>query len=75
MDNNIFNYTTKGNQRWCDVSQACYGSPFQIATIINMNPDMPINAVIQDGTILKIPILATIDVPTINELLPPWKQH
>ena len=74
MDN-IYNYTTKGNQRWCDVSQAVYGTPFQIPSIINANPDMPINVVIPDGTILKIPILATVDVPIANELLPPWKQN
>lgn len=73
MDN-TYNYAVKGQQRWCDVSQLVYGSPFKISEIIDANPEVPISAIIPDGTVLKVPILETVDVPTSNELLPPWKK-
>ncbi len=73
MDN-VYNHTTKGAQRWCDVSQAVYGTPFKMSEIIDANPEVPVLVEIPDGTVLKIPILQTVNVPTSNEQLPPWKQ-
>ena len=74
MDN-TYNYAVKGGQRWCDISQLVYGSPFKIAEIIDANPEVPIFAVIPEVTVLKVPILETVEVPISNELLPPWKQN
>ncbi len=72
---NTYNYTTKGRQRWCDVSNNVYGTSNQIGVIAAANPGVPLTAVITEGTVLQIPILATVDTPISNELLPPWKQN
>ena len=67
-------YTTKDGERWCDVSQVCYGKASLMNVVLEDNPGIPLYDILPAGTILNIRIIDRVDVQTNLELLPPWKQ-
>lgn len=71
----IIPYTVETPKRWPDIANLAYGDPGKIDELLRANPNIEIEAVIPEGTILNIPIILE-DTETIvsNDLLPPWKR-
>lgn len=78
-------YTTKAGDRWDMIAYKAYGTVETITLedggevnamshIINANPDVPIDSVLQEGLLLKIPVIVNANVKTEAELVPPWKR-
>jgi len=65
-------YTTVGGERWDTIAQKAYGNPLLFPEICAANPDIPLDAVMEQGIELLIPVLPEADTDT--NLLPPWKQ-
>jgi len=64
-------YTTKENDRWDQISQLHYGTPYGYQRIIEANRTAPITPLLPSGVRLAIPVIAKASA-TAN--LPPWKQ-
>jgi phage tail protein X len=69
-----FNYKTLQGERWDLISYKMYGSMTGISTLIEANPNVPIDPVIPDGTILIVPIIEDTELNIITTNLPPWKK-
>ncbi|TAE33244.1 MAG: hypothetical protein EAZ92_00810 [Candidatus Kapaibacterium sp.] len=68
-------YTTKGWERWDNVSMECYGQPDRYGQIIEANPDISITPVLPPNTTLVIPIAETVTALPPESFLPPWKRN
>lgn len=66
-------HIAKDGQRWDTVAYEAYGDVAKLSDIIAANPDVPITAIIPEGTRLLIPIVETVAVEIDKTLLPPWK--
>lgn len=75
MANNYLYIVKGGPLTWSQISAKVYGTPFKIPDIVDANPDVPLLPFVDNGVALQIPVLNSADVPTLNELLPPWKQQ
>lgn len=79
-------YTTKTNDRWDLIAYQAYGA-FRVTTtdslgnevevdsmdlIIQANPSIPVQAILPDGLIIRIPVVDFVETKT--DLLPPWKR-
>lgn len=73
MDNMLQIVTVEG-QRWDQVAQQAYGDTSLMNVIIAANPDVPVYDVLPGGIALNIPVLASVEVKTDIEKLPPWKR-
>ncbi len=67
-------YTTLAGERWDTISQKAYGNPFLAEIIINANPDLPVNDLLEPGTVIALPILEAVNENIDRDLLPPWKR-
>lgn len=65
---------TVGKERWDNISQLAYGTPYEVNRIIAANPDTPITPVIPAGTVINIPIIEEYKAKMNTEKLPPWKR-
>jgi hypothetical protein len=79
----MFEYTTKENQRFDQVANAAYGcttlvidgeTVSSMQPIIEANPDVSIADKLPAGTVLKIPLQVDGNLKTDAEKLPPWKR-
>ena len=68
-----FNYRTKQGERWDIIANKMYGTNAGIDTLILANPQVPVDPVLPDGTILIIPIIDNTDSAILSTNLPPWK--
>jgi len=68
-----FNYRTKQGERWDLISFKMYGNMSGINTLVEANPNVPLDGILPDGTILIIPIIDNTDSTIISKNLPPWK--
>lgn len=66
-------YTTKPGQRWDNVSQEVYGSPFYTPILQIENKEVPLDIDLPAGTVLRIPVIDVVQ--TNDDLLPPWKRE
>ena len=77
-------YVTQQNDRWDLIAYKCYGTVGNIllddgtqvnamSYIIQNNPDVPADDVLDAGLLLQIPIIQSTVLPTDPTLLPPWK--
>lgn len=64
--------TTKGAERWDNISQEQYGSPLLYSRIIEANPDVPVYDVIPAGTTLFVPVLTEDEIHKVNQVKSPW---
>lgn len=64
-----YNYTTKEGETWASIAWSQYKSMAYIQTLIEANPQVPIDLILPVGTKLVIPI---IEVSTTIES-PAWK--
>lgn len=77
-----FNYKTNQGERWDLVAFKMYGAVTgilsndkdPITTLVEANPNVPIDPVFPDGTILVIPILKNTYSVIASSNLPPWKR-
>jgi len=67
----LIHITTAG-ERWDALAWTYYGDPTLYSPIIMANPTVPIEAVLQAGLAIKVPILQV--TPTTPAGLPPWKR-
>jgi len=68
-----FNYKTKQGERWDIVAVNMFGNISGISILSDANPDVPMDPVFPDGTILVIPILDPTSTDVATSKLPPWK--
>lgn len=79
-------YLTQEGDRWDLLAYKAYGTIGMIllddgtqvnaiSQIINANPDISADDVLPAGTLLEIPIIASITLPTDPLRLPPWKTN
>jgi len=78
-------YLTKPGDRWDLIAYKAYGTVGDIilddgttvnaiSAIINANPDISIDDVLDEGVLLQILIIPNASVNTDLASLPPWKQ-
>lgn len=65
-------HTVLQGERWDTISVIEYGDPKYTPSIQMANPEIPLDAPLIAGTVLRIPIIDVVD--TQKDLLPPWKQ-
>jgi prophage DNA circulation protein len=58
--------------RWETVAYEAYGDVSRMNEIIEANPQVRADAVLDVGTVLRIPIISEAVIEA--DLLPPWKQ-
>ena len=71
---NFAQYTTKQGDRWDQISQAAYGTPFQYVVIQEANKSVPLVPVLPGGIVLQVPIITQAETKVNNTSLPPWKR-
>jgi len=62
-------YTTRTNDRWDLIAFTFYGDASRFQPILDANPRVPIDPVLQSGVQLAVPVL---DVVVATTPLPPW---
>lgn len=78
-------YITRAGDRWDLIAYKAYGTVDIIALadgtqvnamsyIIQNNPDVSIEDILDPGLLLQIPIIPSTVIPLSADLLPPWKQ-
>lgn len=67
-------YITRPGDRWDLISYRAYGTVEKMGDIILANPEVVVDEVIPEGTLLQIPIVPAVEVKMDAELLPPWKR-
>ena len=68
-------HKAQAGERWDDLAYKYYGNCFQVAEIIDANPQIGISPFLPEGEIIIIPILEkTTQTKTTNESLPIWQQ-
>jgi phage tail protein X len=67
-------YIVKEGERWDTVAYKAYGDSSMVSVIIENNPNVAINPILQTGTRLLIPVLEKSEIEINSELLPPWKR-
>jgi hypothetical protein len=78
-------YITKPGDRWDLIAYKAYGTIDDIrlddgstinsmSYVIQSNPDLPIDDILQEGLLLKIPVIPSATIQTDLEILPPWKR-
>lgn len=67
-------YIVKEGERWDTIAYKAYGDSSMISGIIENNPDVAINPILQVGTRLLIPVLEKSEIEINSELQPPWKR-
>ena len=70
MTEYIFHKTGAG-ERWDMIAYQYYKNSYNIQPIIESNPHIPVNATLQEGLTVKIPIEEKSDK---TSLLPIWRQ-
>jgi phage tail protein X len=65
-------YVTKQDDRWDQISQTHYGTPYGYQRIIETNKAAPIVPLLPAGLVLAIPVVPRQDVA--SDVLPPWKR-
>lgn len=68
-----FNYKTVEGETWASVAWKMYATMAGISTLIEANPNIPIEPVFKAGTILYIPILEDNSEVITSTNTPPWK--
>jgi phage tail protein X len=66
------NYITKQGDRWDLIAWKAYGDITKQKDLIELNPDIDIVVIFDEGITLLLPIIE--EVNTQDSLLPPWKQ-
>jgi hypothetical protein len=77
-------YITKPGDRWDQIAYKSYGTINNVtledgrivnalSLIIETNPLLPIDSVLEPGLLLNIPIIPNTTIKTQADLLPPWK--
>lgn len=66
-------YTVPAPMRWDQVAYANHGTVETLNEIIESNPGIPADAILQTGTVVQIPIKDSATVEDVT-LLPPWKR-
>jgi hypothetical protein len=67
-----YQYVVNAPERWDNIAAKAYGDPGMFETIIAVNSDVPIGAIVPAGTVLNIPIITSDIQATADSLLPPW---
>ncbi len=78
-------YITKPGDRWDLIAYKAYGTTDSITLgdgtqvnamsyIIRFNPGLPITDTLQEGLLLRIPVIENASIKTTADLLPPWKR-
>jgi phage tail protein X len=65
-------HVTKEDDRWDQISQLHYGTPYGYQRIIAANPTAPIVPLLPAGLELAIPVIPKDSLPAAS--LPPWKR-
>lgn len=71
---NSIEYRTKDGDRWDLIAWNFYGDASKFGPIIQANPDVVIDTVLDGGITLYIPILPDDEIQQSNDTLPPWKK-
>ena len=67
----VYSYTTKGGERWDNISYAAWGDASAWPEIMAANPNLPKYDVFPQGGKVNIPIKNKSESAALN--LPPWK--
>jgi phage tail protein X len=67
--------TTVAGERWDTLAWKYYGDATLFGPIIQINPQIPIEAVFEGGLKIGVPILTVNQAVQNNANLPPWKQN
>lgn len=78
-------YITRPGDRWDLIAYNAYGTVDMItldddtqvnamAYIIDSNPGVPIQDILDPGLLLQVPIIPSTVIPISANQLPPWKQ-
>lgn len=59
-------------ERWDNIAFKAYGDAGLIEGIVQANPNVLVNAIVTEGTVLNIPILTEEVVLVDENNLPPW---
>jgi len=65
-------YVTNEGDRWDQISQAHYGTPYEYERIIAANPTIPIRASLPAGLRIAVPVISRTASQASS--LPPWKR-
>lgn len=68
------NYTVLQGERWDIIALKMYGNIAGIKTLIEANPQVPIDPILPDGSKLIIPIIEPTSTDIATSKLPPWKK-
>lgn len=69
---NFTEYTTIEGDRWDTIAWKAYGDASLYLTIAAANRTIPLNAVLEAGTKIMVPVLEEVELDV--NLLPPWKR-
>ncbi len=72
MATQYLSHITIAGERWDALAWTYYGDATLYSPIIMANPTVPIEAVLEVGLAIKVPILQV--TPTTSADLPPWKR-
>ncbi len=67
----MMNYTTKSGQTWGAIAWEMYGTMSGIKTLIEANPNIPVDAQFTGGQIVHVPIVDDLTVTAKTNV--PWK--
>jgi hypothetical protein len=78
-------YITRTGDRWDLIAWKAYGTFDTIqlddgtqvnamAYIIDNNPDVSVDDILDPGILLQVPIIPSTVIPLATDLVPPWKQ-
>ncbi len=70
--NKVAKYTTRGGERWDNISALAYGNPFRYGELIEANPNVPKYDVFPQGVVINVPVSNESQSAALN--LPPWKR-
>ena len=68
------NYTVLQGERWDIIALKMYGNISGIKTLIEANPQVPIDPILPDGSKLVIPIIEPTSTDIATSKLQPWKR-
>ena len=70
LPNDFVFYRTTAGDTWDQLALDIYGNKFYSAKIMAENPELSNQVILEEGQILRIPIIERVGV----ESLPPWKR-
>lgn len=67
-------YITVQGDRFDTIAYSAYGDASMYRTIVDANPQVSLSPEIQEGTLLRVPIIESSAQSTTASKLPPWKR-